>query len=32
VKANGDCHWSLSTSAEYDAFGDIARDRTHFTS
>ena len=30
VAANGDCRWSLSTSAEWDAFGDIARDRTHF--
>jgi len=26
VKANNDCRWSLSTSAEWDAFGDIARD------
>jgi hypothetical protein len=26
VKANGDCKWSLSTNAEWDAFGDIARD------
>ncbi len=30
IAANGDCRWSLSTSAEWDAFGDIARDRTHF--
>lgn len=26
VSANSDCRWSLSTSAEWDAFGDIARD------
>jgi hypothetical protein len=30
IAANGDCRWSLSTSAEWDAFGDIARDRSHF--
>lgn len=30
VAANGDCRWALSTSAEWDAFGDIARDREHF--
>ncbi len=30
VKANGDCRWSLSTGSEWDAFGDIARDRQHF--
>jgi hypothetical protein len=26
VSANSDCRWSLSTSSEWDAFGDIARD------
>ena len=26
VSANSDCKWGLSTSAEWDAFGDIARD------
>jgi hypothetical protein len=26
VKANSDCKWGLSTRAEWDAFGDIARD------
>jgi len=31
VSANSDCRWSLSTSAEWDAFGDIARD-SRFTS
>jgi beta-mannanase len=31
VKANGDCKWAMNTSAEYNAFQDIARDRTHFT-
>jgi hypothetical protein len=30
VAANGDCRWSLSTTSEWDAFGDIARDREHF--
>ena len=26
VQANSDCRWSLSSSGEWDAFGDIARD------
>jgi beta-mannanase len=30
VAANGDCRWWLSTTSEWDAFGDIARDREHF--
>jgi hypothetical protein len=29
--ANQDCRWPLTTSAEFDAFGDIARDSAHFT-
>jgi hypothetical protein len=32
VAANSSCRWALQTNAEYDAFGDIARDRAHFTS
>ncbi|MCW2698976.1 MAG: domain containing protein [Blastococcus sp.] len=31
VKANSDCRWALQNSTEYDALGDIARDRAHFT-
>ena len=31
VQANSDCRWSLTSSADYDALGDIARDRAHFT-
>jgi hypothetical protein len=31
VKANSDCRWALQSDAEYDALGDIARDRAHFT-
>jgi hypothetical protein len=31
VSANNDCNWALRTDAEYDAFGDIVRDREHFT-
>ena len=31
VNANNDCVWALRTSAEFDAFGDIVRDRQHFT-
>lgn len=31
VKANSDCRWGLTTDAEWDAFGDIARD-SRFTS
>lgn len=29
-KANQDCSWNLSTSAEYKAYGDIARDSSRF--
>jgi hypothetical protein len=29
VASNNDCRWALSTSSEWDAFGDIARD-SHF--
>jgi hypothetical protein len=32
VKANGDCKWALSSSADYQAFDEIANDRQHFTS
>ena len=31
VEANSDCQWPLKNSADYDALGDIARDRAHFT-
>jgi hypothetical protein len=31
VQANSDCRWGLQSSADYDALGDIARDRAHFT-
>jgi hypothetical protein len=30
VQTNSDCHWALMNSADYDALGDIARDRAHF--
>jgi beta-mannanase len=32
VAANGDCSWALKTSSEFTAFGNIVRDRSHFTS
>ena len=28
--ANQDCSWTLTTAAEFDAYGDIARDRSRF--
>jgi hypothetical protein len=31
VQANSDCSWALKTSPEFSAFGDIVRDRAHFT-
>lgn len=32
VKANNDCHWALSSNADYQAFDSIVNDRAHFTS
>jgi hypothetical protein len=31
VKANSDCHWALSSGADYQAFQEIVNDRSHFT-
>ena len=32
VAANSDCTWALKSSADYNALGNIARDKAHFTS
>jgi hypothetical protein len=32
VQANSDCSWALKTNPEFTAFGDIVRDKAHFTS
>jgi hypothetical protein len=32
VKANSDCHWGLSSSADWQAFNRISNDRSHFSS
>jgi hypothetical protein len=29
--SNRNCQWPLATNSEFDAFGDIARDRAHFS-
>jgi len=31
-RGSGSCAWKLTTAAEFDAYGDMARDRTYFTS